>query len=79
MDSIYKKGIKEIKIILDKDAQSQALYYVNYFMNNGITVTNVLPTEKDAGEMGFSKVNQKLKDTKKTAFEDVVLQKLKGL
>jgi hypothetical protein len=29
--------------------------------------------------MGFSKVNQKLKDTKKTAFEDVVLQKLKGL
>ena len=79
MDSIYKKGIKEIKIILDKDAQSQALYYVNYFMNNGITVTNVLPTEKDAGEMGFSKVNQKLKDTKKTAFEDVVLQKLEGL
>ena len=46
-------------------------------MNNGITVTNVLPTEKD-GEMGFSKVNQKLKDTKKR-FEDVVLQKLKGL
>ena len=66
MDSIYKKGIKEIKIILDKDAQSQALYYVNYFMNNGITVTNVLPTEKDGGEMGFSKVNQKLKDTKKS-------------
>ena len=77
MDSIYKKGIKEIKIILDKDAQSQALYYVNYFMNNGITVTNVLPTEKDAGEMGFSKVNQKLKDTKKTAFEDVSVTKIK--
>ena len=79
MDSIYKKGIKEIKILLDKDAQNQALYYVNYFMNNGITVTNVLPTEKDAGEMGFSEVNKILKDTKKTAFEDVVLQKLKGL
>ena len=65
--------------ILDKDAQNQALYYVNYFMNNGITVTNVLPTEKDAGEMGFSDVNKILKDTKKTMFEDVVLQKLKGL
>jgi hypothetical protein len=48
-------------------------------MNNGITVTNVLPTEKDAGEMGFSDVNKILKDTKKTMFEDVVLQKLKGL
>ena len=47
MDNIYKKGVKEIKILLDKDKQDQALYYVNYFMNNGITVTNILPTEKD--------------------------------
>ena len=53
MDSIYKRGVKEIKIILDKDAQDQALYYVNYFMNNGITVTNILPTEKYAVDMGF--------------------------
>ena len=79
MDTIYKKGIKEIKILLDEDAQQQALYYVSYFMNNGITVTNVLPSGKDAGEMGFTKVNEKLKETKKTAFEDVVFQKLKGL
>ena len=69
MDSIYKNGVKEIKIILDKDVQDQALYYVSYFMNNGITVTNILPTEKDAGDMGFSEVNKKLKQTKKSGFE----------
>ena len=79
MDSIYKKGVKEIKIILDKDAQDQALYYVNYFMNNGITVTNILPTEKDAGDMGFSEVNKMLKQTKKSGFEDVISQKLMGI
>ena len=79
MDSIYKRGVKEIKIILDKDAQDQALYYVNYFMNNGITVTNILPTEKDAGDMGFSKVNKMLKQTKKSGFEDVISQKLMGI
>ena len=79
MDSIYKKGVKEIKIILDKDAQDQALYYVNYFMNNGITVTNILPTEKDAGDMGFSEVNKMLKQTKKSGFEDIVTQKLMGI
>ena len=79
MDSIYKRGVKEIKIILDKDAQDQALYYVNYFMNNGITVTNILPTEKDAGEMGFSEVNKMLKQTKKSGFEDVISQKLMGI
>ena len=79
MDSIYKRGVKEIKIILDKDAQDQALYYVNYFMNNGITVTNILPTEKDAGDMGFSEVKKMLKQTKKSGFEDVISQKLMGI
>ena len=78
MDSIYKRGVKEIKILLDKDVQSH-FYYVNYFMNNGITVTNILPTEKDTGEMGFSEVNKKLKNTKQTDFEDMVSQKLKGV
>jgi|TARA_B100000073_G_scaffold321979_1_gene302957 DNA primase len=79
MDNIYKKGVKEIKILLDKDAQDQALYYVNYFMNNGITVTNILPTEKDAGDMGFTEVNKMLKQTKKSGFEDIVTQKLMGI
>ena len=79
MDSIYKNGVKEIKILLDKDAQEQALYYVNYFMNNGITVTNILPTEKDAGDMGFSEVNKILKQTKKSGFEDIISQKLMGI
>ena len=79
MDSIYKKGVKEIKILLDNDAQDQALYYVNYFMNNGITVTNVLPTEKDAGDMGFSEVNSILKNTSKTEFSDIISQKLANL
>ena len=79
MDNIYKKGVKEIKILLDKDAQDQALYYVNYFMNNGITVTNILPTEKDAGDMGFSEVNKMLKKTKKSGFEDIISQKLMGI
>ena len=78
-DTIYTKGVKSIKILLDKDAQEQALYYVSYFMNNGITVTNILPTEKDAGDMGFSEVNSILKNTQETKFGDIISQKLKGL
>ena len=78
-DTIYTKGVKSIKILLDKDAQEQALYYVSYFMNNGITVTNILPTDKDAGDMGFTEVNSILKKTKETDFSDIISQKLKGL
>ncbi len=79
MDSIYKNGVKKISVLLDKDAQDQALYYVNYFMNNGITVTNILPTEKDASEMGFTKINKKLKNTESTEFGDIISQKLSTL
>ena len=79
MDSIYKNGVKKISILLDKDAQDQALYYVSYFMNNGITVTNILPTEKDASEMGFSQINKKLKNTESTEFSDIISQKLSTL
>ena len=79
MDSIYKNGVKKISILLDKDAQDQALNYVSYFMNNGITVTNILPTEKDASEMGFSQINKKLKNTESTEFSDIISQKLSTL
>ena len=43
-------------------------------MNNGITVTNILPTEKDASEMGFSQINKKLKNTESTEFSDIISQ-----
>jgi DNA primase len=58
MDSIYKKEVKHINILLDKDAQQQALHYVVQLGNQGIEVRNIIPSDKDAGEMGFSRVNQ---------------------
>ena len=79
MDSIYKNGVKKISILLDKDVKTKPLYYVSYFMNNGITVTNILPTEKDASEMGFSQINKKLKNTESTEFSDIISQKLSTL
>ena len=55
---LFTKMVKKISILLDKDVKTKFLYYVSYFMNNGITVTNILPTEKDASEMGFSQINK---------------------
>jgi DNA primase len=78
-DSIYKKGVKEINILLDTDAQEQALYYTIQFQNQGITAKNIKPSEKDAGEMGFTQVNKILKNTEETNFSDIISQKLFGL
>ena len=78
-DTIYKKEVKSINILLDEDAQDQALYYTMQFQNQGITTKNIKPSDKDAGEMGFSQVNTILKESKQTGFGDIISQKLKGL
>ena len=78
-DSIYKKGVDTINILLDEDAQEQALRYTMQFQNQGIDTKNITPSEKDASDMGFSKVNKILKNSKETKFGDIISQKLKGL
>jgi DNA primase len=78
-DTIYKKEVKSINILLDEDAQDQALYYTMQFQNQGITTRNIKPSDKDAGEMGFSQVNTILKESKQTGFGDIISQKLAGL
>ena len=78
-DSIYKRGVSEINILLDEDAQQQALRYTTQLQNQDITTKNIIPSEKDAGEMGFSKINTILKQSKKTEFGDIISQKLAGL
>ena len=78
-DAIYKNGVTGINILLDEDAQEQALRYTMEFQNQGITTKNIKPSEKDAGEMGFSQINSKLKETEETGFGDIISQKLKGL
>jgi len=78
-EAIFKNGVKSINILLDEDAQQQALHYTMQFSNQGITTKNIKPTDKDASDMGFTEVNNKLKESKKTGFSDIISQKLKGL
>ena len=58
--------------------KEQGSLLCKFNMNNGITVANILPTDKDAGDMGFTEVNSILKKTKETDFSDIISQKLKG-
>lgn len=78
-DSIYKHRVKKINILLDEDAQQQALRHTIQFQNQGIEVTNIPPDKKDASDMGFEKVNLILKNTTQTQFSDIISQKLKSL
>jgi len=77
MREIFMSDVKKIYIMLDTDAQKQALYYVDYFSNQGIECINVPPSDKDASEMGFEKITNQIKETTKSNFKDTILQKLK--
>ena len=76
MREIFIRDVKKIYMMLDEDAQKQALYYVDYFTKQGIECINIQPSDKDANQMGFEKVLEVLKKTKETNFVDIISQKM---
>jgi DNA primase len=78
-NKIMEKGVKDVTIMLDSDAVDDSTKHTEWFMKNGIKVRNIIPTDKDAGEMGFEKVNELLKGAKETGWDDLVLSKLNNI
>ncbi len=79
METIFLNKVKNIKIMLDADAQEQANRYVDYFTKNGIKVTNIIPTEKDPSDLGFTQTQEIIKNSKVTHWDDMIKRKLKEL
>jgi hypothetical protein len=78
-NKIREKGVKEINILLDSDAISDSTKHADYFIKNGISVKNIIPEDKDAGEMGFQKVNDLIKKQTQTGWDDLILTKINNL
>ena len=76
---IFDKGVKEITIILDSDAVNDSVKHSEYFIKNGISVKNIIPIGKDAGDMGFDEVNDLVKTANVTAWDSLILSKLNNL
>jgi DNA primase len=78
-NKIMENGVKEVTIMLDSDAVDDSTKHTEWFIKNGIKVRNIIPTDKDAGEMGFEKVNELMKGAKETGWDDLVLSKLNNI
>ena len=78
-NKIMEKGVKDVTIMLDSDAVDDSNKHTEWFQKNGIKVRNIIPTDKDAGEMGFRKVNEILKSAKETTWDDLVMAKLNNI
>lgn len=78
-NKIMERGVKDVTIMLDSDAVEDSTKHTEWFQKNGIKVRNIIPTDKDAGEMGFQKVNEMLKSAKETTWDDLVMAKLNNI
>jgi DNA primase len=78
-NKIIEKGVKEVTILLDSDAIADSTKHTDYFIKNGINVKNIIPTGKDAGDMGFKAVRELLKVATQTGWDDLVLSKLNNI
>jgi DNA primase len=78
-DKIFEMSVKEITIMLDSDAIDDSNKHTEFFQKNGIKVKNIIPSEKDAGEMGFERVSNLIKETEETGWDDLILSKLNNL
>ena len=77
---ILEKGVTEINLLMDSDAVEDSTKHTEYFIKNGIKVTNIIPQgESDAADMGFDKVNELLKETEETGWDNLILSKLNNL
>jgi len=78
-NKIMEKGVKDITIMLDSDAVEDSTKHTEWFIKNGINVKNIIPTGKDASDMGFAAVSELLKGAKQTGWDDLVLSKLNNI
>jgi DNA primase len=78
-DKIFEMGVSEITILLDSDALDDSTKHTDFFQRNGIKVKNIIPEEKDAGEMEFEDVSNLIKQAEETGWDDLILSKLNNL
>lgn len=77
--TILEKGVKEITIMLDADAISESTKHTEFFIKNGIKVKNIIPTDEDAGDLGFETVTKMIKTAGETRWDDMILSKINNL
>lgn len=76
---LKEMNVKKVNILLDPDAIGSSLKHTEYFLKNGIEVNNIILKDGDAGELGFEKINQLIKGSTETKWDELILTKIKNL
>jgi len=75
--TLVEKKPPIVYVMLDEDAQKEALQIESYLKSVNVNVKLVVPTDKDAGEMGFQQSWVNIENAVNSSFTDLVGTKLK--
>jgi len=76
---IIEEGIKQIYICLDQDAIQNAKQISKMFMDEGIEVHLVKLDKEDPNELGYKNITDKIQDTYKFSFEEMMTLEINSL
>ena len=76
---IIEEGIKQIYICLDQDAIQNAKQISKTFMDEGIEVHLVKLDKEDPNELGYKNITEKIQDTYKFSFEEMMTLEINSL
>ena len=76
---IIEEGIKQIYICLDQDAIQNAKQISKMFMDEGIEVHLVKLDKEDPNELGYKNITEKIQDTYKFSFEEMMTLEINSL
>jgi len=77
--ALLKNKVKTVYVCLDKDAESEAKKLENKLKQYDINVYRVSIATGDAGEIGFTKVWEFIKNSKSTSFKELIENKLSNV
>tara|TARA_A100001201_G_scaffold136216_1_gene125055 strand:+ start:56 stop:997 length:942 start_codon:yes stop_codon:yes gene_type:complete len=76
---ILEEQVKDIYICLDSDAFQNAMSIAKRFMADGLNVYFIKLTDLDPNELGYEKITEKIQDTYKFSFEEMMTLEINSL
>ena len=78
MLALLDKKVKEAYIVLDGDAKVDSLRLSRDLESYGIQTKMVKMDKDDPNELGYNKISEKIDNTNKLTFNDIIKSKLEG-
>jgi DNA primase len=74
--ALFENKVKQVFILLDKDAESDAIAMESRLVNNGINAQRICIDRSDASDLGFHKVWEYFNQPKTASFKDILTTRL---